>query len=164
MSETERFVVLLRHGIAEERSAKVKEEERALTAEGHQKMKEIAHGLARIFPDADAIYSSPLVRAMQTAEHVVKAYKGRLEIEITDALVPDASTKELRWLLAKSRARQIIAVGHEPNLTENVCALAALSNAARVELKKGGCYGVRLQADGNGVLEWVLTPRVLREV
>lgn len=164
MSETERFVVLLRHGIAEERSARVTEEERALTAEGHRKMEEIARGLARLFPDADAIYSSPLVRAMQTAEHVVKAYEGRIAIETADALVPDASTKELRSLLAKSRARQIIAVGHEPNLTENLCALAALSNAARVELKKGGCYGVRLQADGSGVLEWVLTPRVLRGV
>ena len=31
-----------------------------------------------------------------------------------------------------------------------------------IELKKGGCYGLRLTADGNAHLEWMLPPRAMR--
>ena len=157
----DRFVVLLRHGIAEDAAPDQKDEDRALTTEGHLRVKQIAHGLARIFPKVQAIYSSPLLRAMQTARRVAKAYGGRVEVTVSDALKPGASTKELRALLDSTKARRVIVVGHEPNLTENAHALAALGKSARVELKKGGCYGVRLTKNG-GVLEWLLPPRALR--
>jgi len=157
----EQFVVLLRHGIAEDASPGQKDEDRALTPEGQKRMKEIARGLARLFPKAAAIYSSPLVRALQTAQRVAKAYGGEVEITVTDALRPGASMKELRALLDSSKARHMIVVGHEPNLTDNVRALTALGKSARVELKKGGCCGVRLTKDG-AVLEWLLPPRALR--
>lgn len=159
----ERFIVLLRHGIAEDAAPDQKDEDRALTTEGQQRMKEIARGLTRIFPKLDAIYSSPLRRAVQTAQRVAKAYGGRVEVTVTDALRPGASPKELRALLESSGARRVIAVGHEPNLTHNLRALAHLGRSARVELKKGGCYGVRLTKTG-GVLEWVLPPRALRKL
>ncbi len=159
--DADRFVVLMRHGIAEDAAADRKDEDRALTPEGHVRVKEIARGLKRIFRKVDAIYSSPLVRAMQTAQRVAKAYD--LEITRTDALRPGAKPKELQALLAKSKARRILVVGHEPNLTDNVRALAALGKSARIDLKKGGCCGVRLHADGSAVLEWVLPPRVLRK-
>ena len=100
---------------------------------------------------------------METAQRVAKAYGGRVEITVTDALRPGASAKELRALLDSSKARRVIVVGHEPNLTDNVRALAALGKSARVELKKGGCCGVRLTKDG-GVLEWILPPRALRKI
>ena len=161
--ESERFIVLLRHGIAEDQTPEKDDADRALTTEGHLRMKEIARGLERIFSKAQVIYSSPLVRAMQTAKRVAKAYRDRVKIETTDALLPGASTKDLLALIAKSKARHLIFVGHEPNLTNNLRALTGLGKSARLDLKKGGCYGVRLQADGKGVLEWVLPPKALRK-
>jgi phosphohistidine phosphatase len=160
--DNEKFVVLLRHGITEEAVPDQNDEDRALTPEGRKRMKEIARGLARIFPKAAAIYSSPLVRALETAQRVAKAYGGEIEVIVADALRPGASTKELRTLLDSSKARHVIVVGHQPNLMDNVRALAALGKSARVELKKGGCCGVRLTKDG-GVLEWILPPRALRK-
>jgi phosphohistidine phosphatase len=159
----ERFLVLLRHGIAEEATPEKKDEDRGLTTEGHARMKQIARGLERSLPKVQAIYTSPLLRAVQTALWVSKGYRSRVSINTTDALAPGASAKDFLALIESIQERRAIIVGHEPNLTDNVGALVDLGDA-RVELKKGGCYGVRLGSDGTAMLEWLLPPRVLRKL
>jgi phosphohistidine phosphatase len=159
----ERFIVLLRHGIAEEASAEKKDEDRGLTSEGHARMKEIARGLERVLPKAQAIYTSPLLRAVQTALWVSKGYKSRVTINTTDALAPGASPKDFRAFIESIAERRVIIVGHEPNLTRSMAALTGVEDA-KLELKKGGCYGVRLLSDGTATLEWLLPPRVLRKL
>src|SRR5215210_5316150 len=92
--QRDRFVVLLRHGIAEDRVGEKTDEERSLTPEGHARMKQIAKGLERAFPKAQVIYSSPLLRAVQTALWLSKGYRSRVKVNTTDALIPGASTKQ----------------------------------------------------------------------
>jgi phosphohistidine phosphatase len=157
----ERFIVLLRHGIAEDVTAEKKDEDRGLTSEGHSRMKEIARGLAEVLPKAQVIYTSPLLRAVQTALWVSKGFKSKLSINTTDALAPAATTKQFLELLRSIEERRVIFVGHEPNMSANV---AALTGVKKLELKKGGCYGVRIDAEGTATLEWLLTPRVLRRL
>ena len=163
-ADQERFVILLRHGIAEDATDGMKDADRALTSEGHQKMKEIARGLARIIPKVDAIYTSPLVRAVQTAQRVAKAYRSRVKLVTTDALRPGASLKDVRALLTESKAKRMIFVGHEPTLTEILRAFTSLGAKAQLDLKKGGCYGIRILENGKAVLEWILTPRISRRI
>ncbi|HYM62356.1 MAG TPA: histidine phosphatase family protein [Thermoanaerobaculia bacterium] len=159
----DRFVVLLRHGLAEERGPDKADEERSLTAEGHDRMKQIARGLETVFPRAEAICSSPLVRAMQTALWVSKGYRSRIEVQTSGALSPGSDPSELRSLIDSMPVRRIILVGHEPNLTQGLMALLGMRDL-HLELKKGGCYGVRMYADGSASLEWLLSPRVLRRM
>lgn len=159
----ERFFVLLRHGIAEEATPDKKDEDRGLTAEGHARMKEIARGLERALPKAQVIYSSPLLRAVQTALWVSKGYKSKMNINTTDALAPGATPKQFLELIKSIPERRVIFVGHEPTLSANMAALVGIERA-KVELKKGGCYGVRIDPDGTGTLEWLLSPRVLRKI
>ncbi len=161
---TERFIILLRHGLAEEATADKKDEDRSLTAEGHARMKQIARGLEIALPKVTAIYTSPLLRAVQTALWVSKAYRSRAAVNTTDALAPGASRKDFLALIASIEARRAILVGHEPTLSDNLRALVGLGRSRSVELKKGGCYGVRLNADGTAVLEWMLPPRILRKL
>lgn len=158
----ERFLILLRHGIAEERTEDKKDEDRSLTAEGHARMKEVARGLGRIFPKAQLIVSSPLLRAVQTALWVSKGYRSKVEVATNDALSPGAAAKKFLAFVKTVREQRIIFVGHEPTMTEHLRALTGIECA--LELKKGGCYGVRLNADGTAVLEWMLTPRILRKL
>ena len=157
----ERFLIFLRHGIAEDPSPDKKDEDRGLTAEGHAKMKQIARGLGAVLPKVQAIYSSPLLRAVQTALWVSKGYRSRANVNTVDALKPDASKKEFLALLKSIDDRRVILVGHEPSLTKHVSALVGVNVP---ELKKGGCYGVRIDPDGNAALEWMLTPRILRKL
>ena len=156
--------MLLRHGIAEDRTPEKNDADRALTAEGHARMKQIARGLEAAFPRAQAIYSSPLLRAMQTALWVSKGYRSRVNINSVDALTPDATTDDFIKLIASIKESRSIIVGHEPNLTDNLRALLALGDSQSIELKKGGCYGVLLHNDGSAALEWLLPPRILRKM
>ena len=160
----ERFVVLLRHGLAEEPTEAKADEDRSLTPEGHARMKQVARGLERAFPKAQVIYSSPLLRAVQTALWVSKGYRSRVKVNTTDSLIPGADPKEFLEFLAGIKERRIIIVGHEPNLSDNLMELLGVTAAREFELKKGGCYGVRVYADGRALLEWLLSPRILRKL
>ena len=154
----ERFVVLLRHGIAEDHAVDKPDEERSLTADGHARMKQIARGLERLFPRADLICASPLLRAMQTALWVSKGYRSRVKVTTTDALKPGSDPAELKKLIASMPERRPIFVGHEPTLTAIATALLGIADA-RLELKKGGAYGIRIETDGSATLEWMLSPK-----
>jgi phosphohistidine phosphatase len=158
MEKGERFIVLLRHGIAEDRDGSKPDEQRELTEDGHRRMKEIARGLAELFPKAETIVSSSLRRAAQTAEWVSRAYD--LPVETSDALAPDSDETQFRKLLESVTARRAIFVGHEPTLSAFMLALTGMQGA--IELKKGSCYGIRIDAAGAGHLEWMLPPRAMR--
>lgn len=163
-AKPERFLILFRHGIAEEASAEKKDEDRSLTAEGHARMKQIARGLERALPKAQAIYSSPLLRAVQSSLWVSKGYRSRVNVTTSDALAPGASHEDFRALIDSIQETRVIIVGHEPSLTDNLRALLNLGQSEAIELKKGGCYGIRIRADGSAVLEWMLPPRILRKL
>jgi len=159
----DKFIVLLRHGIAEPHGAREDDDARILTKTGNRRMKQIGRGLAKYFPKAEVIYSSPLIRCIETAEWVEKAYGSAVHMKTTDALKPGADVEEFRALLKKIKARHIIFAGHEPHLSRTMLALTKMHSDGDIELKKGGCYGLRLAADGSAYLEWVLPPRVLRK-
>lgn len=127
-------------------------------------MKQIARGLERALPRVQAIYSSPLLRAVQTALWVSKGYRSRVSVTTTDALAPGASPKSFLALIASIEARRAILIGHEPNLTDSLRALVGLGSSTAFELKKGGCFGVRLLSNGSAIIEWVLPPRILRKL
>lgn len=155
----EKLIVILRHGIAAPKGT-VPEETRPLTDKGHARMKENARGLRALFPKAEAIFTSPLARATQTADWVVKAY-GDLPLITTDLLRPEADTGAMRKLIDATNLARFIVVGHEPNLTNGMLDVTKMS-ADSLELKKGGCYAVRVLEDGTTQLEWMLPPKVLR--
>ena len=163
MEPQEKFIVLLRHGIAEPHGAREDDDARILTKTGNRRMKQIGRGLAKFFPRAEAIYSSPLIRCVETAEWVEKAYGSAVHVKTTDALKPSADPEAFRALVKKIKARHIIFVGHEPNLSTTMLAMTGLQADSAIELKKGGCYGLRVAADGSAHLEWMLPPRVLRQ-
>jgi phosphohistidine phosphatase len=155
----DRFIVLLRHGIAEPGEGKP-DEARELTSEGHRRMKQIGRGLRRFFPKAEVIVASPLVRAQQTAEWVAKTFKGKVEVTTSTALSPGSAPESLRELIDATHAARIIVVGHEPTLTRAMLHLTNMQGS--MELKKGGCYRVRIAQSGEATLDWMLPPRVLR--
>jgi phosphohistidine phosphatase len=160
MHPNETFIVLLRHGIAEPHGARENDDERILTETGNRRMKQIGRGLARFFPKVDVVYSSPLIRCVQTAEWVIKAYGSAEILCLSDALKPGSSAEAIRELITSSEARHIICVSHEPTLSTAMLGLTKMNGD--IELRKGGCYGVRSFADGSATLEVMLRPRVLR--
>jgi len=157
------LVVLLRHGIAEDKSTDKPDEERRLTREGNEKMKRVAKALAKMLPDHVAIYSSPLVRAYETAEWMAQAYDDRIHISTTAALAPGHDPGEFRDLLRRAGDfRCAYFAGHEPHLTTLMLALTATETHSELSLKKGGCYGLELDdASATARLKFMLAPGLI---
>jgi phosphohistidine phosphatase len=155
-------IYIIRHAIAEDKGGK-SDEIRALTEEGKQKMKEAAKGFARLEPDMDVIFSSPLVRARQTAEIVNSVVKSKLEEmkELSPGYGPDQACSRLKEV---KKARSVAVVGHEPNCSELMSYLLYGSEGMMIEFKKGGISLVQSNdlSPGSGILILHLSPKVLR--
>ncbi len=154
-------LLFLRHGIAEERPVKGnRDADRALTEEGIHSIKVSARGMRRLGIQLDHLVSSPLTRAVQTAEIVGRTLGLRPRVEA--ALAPGFDISQLRRLLADYSAEaQVMFVGHEPDLSTLV---AILTDGGQIMMKKGGLALVSLpHIDSlDGSLRYLLPPKVLR--
>jgi len=163
-------LLFLRHGIAidrEDPKCPPNDFDRALTREGIRKMNEAARGMRALGIQFDAALSSPLVRARQTTEIVVKHCKPTLKVEIFEDLAPGMNAIVVARLLSKKYPKDatILLVGHEPDFGRAVATLAFGAPDADFSLKKGGLACVELGAAGatpRGTLLWLLTPALLR--
>ena len=156
---------VLRHGIAAERDGRRYPDDdlRPLTPKGVARMRREAAGMRALGVRPDAIVSSPLVRAMQTAEIARDALGAALSV--SEALTPGAHPALLLAELAATRGdgEAVMVVGHEPHLSRLVAfALTGGAEDGLVRLKKGGLCRLRLDGDGGGQLLWALTPGQVR--
>lgn len=149
-----RELLLLRHGIAEERGGATPEELRALTPAGIQRTRRVTERLAALHFRADRLISSPLVRARQTAELAVQAGLAPA-LELDRALAPEGDALPL---LRSVGAERLMLVGHEPNLGELACRLLG-APAGVITLKKAGLALITLGPVPS--LRLLLAPKVL---
>jgi phosphohistidine phosphatase len=170
-------VLLVRHAIAEDRQtfAKTGEDDgaRPLTARGRRRMRSAARGLRRVAPKIDLLATSPLTRAVQTAEIVAAAYGG-LKIVEAPQLAPDGSVDALlkwlhamlKWLQERKGDGTVALVGHEPQLGVFVSWLLTGLQESFVEFKKGGACMLELEQvrPGRATLLWHLRPSHLRRL
>ncbi|HEY3235252.1 MAG TPA: histidine phosphatase family protein [Polyangiaceae bacterium] len=159
------LISIFRHGIAEDAGLHgPRDPERALTPEGIQRTREAALGLKALELLPDAIFTSPYVRARQTAELAALAFgKKTPTLTITDALLPSADPAHLYGELAGRGCEQPLCVGHAPHLDLFIGYLLGAS-ASVTELKKAGlaCVEVNDPPMRGGILLGLYPPRVLR--
>src|SRR5205823_13327366 len=106
----------LRHGEADWPNWNKPDDERPLTERGRKEMKRVAKFLERLKFSADAILTSPLPRASQTAEIV--AQRLGIELKTDSALAHGFNVERLRRLLGKDGADCVMVVGYEPAFSE----------------------------------------------
>jgi phosphohistidine phosphatase len=157
-------LLIVRHAIAVDRGpAEIPEDERPLTKRGASRFKRAAKGLVRIAPRPDALLTSPLLRAYQTAQILAEAW-GHLTPKKVPALASGNLHDLATALAGHGRESQIAIVGHEPHLSSLLAALLSATHSERLSFRKGGvalveCPGT-LSEGGRLVL--ALPPRVLR--
>jgi phosphohistidine phosphatase len=160
----------LRHGIAVasgEPGAEV-DSQRALTPKGIKRMRKASKGLRRLGISFDAILTSPLIRARQTAEIVAHTLGLESHMEEISGLAPESSVDHLIFSLARFHDRDhVLLVGHEPLLSQTAAFLLNGKNSPRVSisLKKGGVCRIEIDTlppHQPGTLHWLLAPKQLR--
>jgi phosphohistidine phosphatase len=158
------YIYIIRHGIAEDHAHSLRDEDRALTEEGKEKMKEAARGLKRMDPDITRIFSSPLVRAIQTAEIVAAELK--MKVDLLKQLAPGHTPVEVcdSLKLHKSKASAVAVVGHEPDCSELASHLLDAPGGVNIDFKKGAVCLIESESleMGSGCLLWHLSPKALR--
>jgi phosphohistidine phosphatase len=111
----------------------------------------------------DAIISSPLKRATQTAALIANeiGYDGKLHIE--NALHPEAKYDHFRDMLRDySKNESILVVGHNPNFSDFLGrTIAGSGERAHVDMRKGAVAKIESKQK-KYVLDWLLTPRLAK--
>lgn len=160
-------LLIFRHGPAGDPKAWKKkgrpDEERPLTPAGKAKTGKAAAGLAALVDGLDFVASSPLRRAVQTADALAKKFK-RAERLSLEALEPGADPDDaIAALASHADGDRVAFVGHEPHLSALVGALIG-AEGARLDLKKAGAclLDVGKPKRGGATLRWLLTPSQLR--
>ena len=148
---------LLRHGEAVPHDSKP-DQERELTARGERQALAAGAALARLGTEFAVCYTSPKVRARQTAELTCKGLG--IEPIVEEAAADDFDRDDAVALLrAHGDDARVLVVGHEPAFSQVVYDLTG----ARVDFKKGGIAAVR-DRPGTGELLVLLRPRELETI
>jgi phosphohistidine phosphatase len=164
-----RTVYLVRHAVAAERDDQKwpDDAKRPLTHAGAARMRAIVKGMVALGVEIDLILTSPLMRAVETADILGRGLRPAPEIQQVAALGPDGAPARMVEAIAAAagRASAVAVVGHEPSLGE----LAAWLIGARTPppFKKGGACRIDVAEwppARTGQLVWLATPKMLRSL
>ena len=175
-----RELLLLRHGIAEERSPELPDRTRALTDKGRQRTRAVLERALALGLVADRMLSSPLTRARQTAE-MARSVGLAPALELSETLEPGHDPLPLLVHALAGLAPvslgpvqpgngeqrparlRVLLVGHEPDLGRLAARLLG-ANPGAIQLRKAGLALLALPAGatpGSASLRLLLSPRSL---
>jgi phosphohistidine phosphatase len=137
------------------------DEERPLTTSGEAQAQTIGTGLQRKGVALQLILTSPLLRARQTVEGMLKSWTGPApEVQICDELTPGKKPRKLARLLRDLKREPVALVGHEPDLSTWAAWIIG-SKKTQLALAKAGVAHITCPngpAKGEGTLLQLLTP------
>jgi phosphohistidine phosphatase len=149
---------VMRHGPAEDFAASGRDGDRALTTSGRERVRAVAKVLASKDEAPRVIVSSPLVRALQTAE-IVAAELGIDNVETAHELAPGGDAAVLARALLRDDRKRPMVVGHEPDLSTLVATL--LDAPFDHEMLKAMVVGLQLRTEEKTKLRFLLDPKTL---
>jgi phosphohistidine phosphatase len=160
------ILYFLRHGDAGQPRA-TDDDARELTSKGRERLKAAAVLWRRLKVRPQIVISSPLPRALQTAELAMRGLDQKGSPTIDDGLRPGATWRAMAAALATARKEvpgtgSAMLVGHEPDLS---AAIGFLTGATSVALRKGAIGAVEVDGEprkASGRLLWLLDPDLYR--
>jgi phosphohistidine phosphatase len=149
-----------RHGLAEDAQMPDFDDfARRLTSKGIERTEAAGRALNRLGVRPACLFSSPRVRARQTADILAKVLG--VNVAVREELNFGFSPHQLEGLVdGLKHGDEVMFVGHEPDLSATVSQLAG---GGDVVMKKGGLARVDVGGDTplRGALVWVLPPKLL---
>lgn len=156
-------VYLLRHGIAEERAASGRDEDRNLTQEGIAVLQNVLLLARRADVRPSLILSSPYTRASQTAGIAARILEYSGEILQSSNLQPNLPPSGVWDELQNHRDEEsVLVVAHEPLLPSTVAwFLGSTREMIRFAPATLVCVDFELiRAEPTGVLRWMIAPEL----
>jgi phosphohistidine phosphatase len=141
------ILYIMRHAEAVEGSDTLLDEWRYLTEKGRAAAKKMSSSIAKYGPKPRLTITSPLTRAVQTAEIMAEKACRRNVVVTSELLLPGADIGTLvTHLRGCGNSKRVLLVGHEPQLGSLVASLLGREDG-EVYLKKGACVTLKLDPD-----------------
>jgi phosphohistidine phosphatase len=159
-------VLLVRHAIALDRDTPgISDHLRPLTEEGADRFRKSARAIATLVT-ANAVLTSPLLRAKQTAEILARHWPG-VSTQETESLGTGSRERFETALARLPRGSTVAAVGHEPSVSEWTAQWLGAKSAEAFAFKKGGVALIEFDGvaeEGAGRLVFFLAPKALKDL
>lgn len=151
-----------RHGPAEDGALSGIDADRALSDAGRKRVRSVAKALSELDEAPLHIISSPLVRAVQTAEII--AIVTRVDerggaVDVRRELSPGGDWGAFVRSLPSDGRKRVMLVGHEPDLSDVAASLLGSFNRG---FDKAMVVGVQLGNGPRARLRFILDPKTLR--
>jgi len=159
------ILYLMRHADAGSlRGNPLLDSKRGLVKEGKGQCMLMARALSAAKAQIDVIVSSPLKRALQTAQFVGTEIGYDARVEISPALAPDGTYADFQEMLAEYGGHEgMLAVGHNPNMFQFLGRLITGNGAAAIRMRKASI--ARVDLDHHPArLQWLIDPRTARGI
>ena len=160
-------VFILRHGDANPNAKKLTDDsKRSLSEAGIKEIENASQFFEKTGTSFDYVFSSPLRRAKQTSEIILKKQKSSfLELE---ELKPEGSAEEICKKIPQKESAVVLIIGHNPLLIDliNYMINSAEHVPTSISLKTGGIVKIKinsLEPKIRGELQWVLVPKLIRK-
>jgi len=155
------ILFFLRHGLADRSAWDGPDHARPLTEKGKQRMAQQARFIEKLNLNLDYIASSPLTRALQTAQIVAQQLGMEGKLIEDERLSPGFGIYELQELIQSlPEVNAIMLVGHEPDFSTT---MSDLIGGGEVACKKGSLARIDLydMVKLKGELVWLIPPKAL---
>ncbi len=155
---------LLRHGLAVPRGTPgFADDDRPLTPDGERRVRQVGRTLRRLGVKLDRIATSPLPRALRTAEIVAEALQKPESIEVVEGLRAGRDAASIAGWLAGRTDDRLMIVGHNPSLSDLLAHLVVgPDQPAFCELHKAGIAAIRSEPDAPYRVDWIARPKLFR--
>jgi len=158
---------LIRHAdaLALGERGNTQDSERPLSDKGFGQAKQLGTWMQRKGIALDQIFTSPLVRAHQTAEGIAGPMSPAPPLQLCPELAPGEKPKKLAKVLRRWGGERAALIGHLPDLPVFAAWLVG-SKRAQIDLAKAGIAYISVADEpskGGGALVWLVTPEWLQE-
>jgi phosphohistidine phosphatase len=159
------ILYLMRHANAGTiRENPILDAKRSLVKEGKEQCMLMARVLGALKAPIDTIVSSPLKRALQTAQLVGTELGFDGKVEISQGLGLNASFADFQNMLVKYASREaVLAVGHNPNIFQFLGRLITGNGGAAIRMRKASIARVDVSQHPPR-LQWLLDARTARAI
>ena len=151
-------LIFVRHAAAIERSDNISDEQRYLTPEGKVFFRKTAQTMLKNGVEPSLILTSPLIRAVQTADILAETLSFSGPLMVSHELAPGLQLQTLRTLFKKYfSVDELVIVGHEPDLSSIIVSLLNLPSG--FNFKKGTAIKLKFdpaRQDKLTIFKWLV--------
>lgn len=157
-------IYLIRHAEAENISLGIKDYNRKLTQDGEKILFKAAKGWQNLITSFDFLVSSPLIRALQTAQIVKEVYEFKDEIIVDSKLAPGSYVESIIEISNSLKGNNIAFFGHEPDFSQHTSDLIS-NSISQINFKKSTIAKISFEGKakiGRGILEFLIPAKLFK--